>query len=780
MDMRTQHHAFQPRVEDDRLVRGAGQFADDVAQQKQAYAYFVRSPHAFARIIRIDAEAAKAAPGVLAVLTGADIEAARVGNVARHPPIAGRNGSKLAIPHRPALASGRVTHVGEPVAMIVAESQRAAQDAAELLSVDYEVLDAVTSIREAIAPGAPQLHPDAAGNIAVDWAGPAKEPDANAREVERVFSTAAQIARVTHTHQRLVMATMEPRGGTATYDSANDSYVLRVCTQGAGPMHEQLAAIMGIPKDKLRVLTDDVGGAFGMKSGAYPEYPALLVAAKIARQPVHWMSTRSEAFVSDNQARESDTAAELALDKDGKFLALRVRHLADMGAFITPAGAMLATNNFARCFPAQYRIPGIDVAVKCVFTNTVPTGPYRGAGRPEANYILERVVDEAARVTGIDRAELRRRNLLPASAMPYPTAVGTIYDSGDFVPIFEQALRLAEYTGFEQRRRAAAARGKYRGIGISCFLEHSGGMPTESAMLSFTEPDMLTVGVGVQSTGQGHASVYPRIVAQRLGIPVEQIQHRHGDSAMGLPGFPSVASRSTMTAGSALVRSVDIMLEKGRKIASLLLEAADADIEYSNGAFQVVGTDRRLSLFEVAARAADLVKSGQISEGLDTKATVDTPHTFPNGCHIVEVEIDPDSGALELVAYTAVDDCGKVLDHTLVEGQVQGALAQGLGQALLETAAYDPGSGQLLTGSFMDYAMPRAEDMPPMREGLHSVPATTNPLGVKGVGEAGTTASIGAIMNAIADAIPGGAGAKLNMPATPEKIWQACRQSKAT
>jgi carbon-monoxide dehydrogenase large subunit len=779
MDMKTEHHAFQPRVEDDRLVRGLGQFADDIAAQRQAYAYFVRSPHAFARIIRIDATAARAAAGVVAVLTGTDIETARVGNVARHPPIAGRNGSKLVIPHRPALAGERVTHVGEPVAMIVAESQRAAQDAAELLAIEYDEWDSVTSISDAIAPGAPQLHADAPGNIAVDWAGPAKDPDANARDVEAVFAGAAKVARVTHTHQRLVMATMEPRGGTATYDPAEDSYVLRVCTQGAGPMHEQLAAIMGMPKEKLRVLTEDVGGAFGMKSGAYPEYPALLVAAKIARRPVHWMSTRSEAFMSDNQARESITEAELALDSDGKFLALRARHHADMGAYITPAGAMLATNNFARCFPAQYRIPLVDVAVKCVFTNTVPTGPYRGAGRPEANYILERVVDEAARITAIDRAELRRRNLIPTSAMPYPTPVGTTYDSGEFIPILDQALRLADYAGFEKRRRDAAARGKFRGIGISCFLEHSGGMPTESAMVTFPQPDLLMLGLGVQSTGQGHASVYPRMVAQRLGISPDQIGHRHGDSAMALPGFPSVASRSTMTAGSALVRSVDLMLEKGRRVASLLLEAAESDIEYRDGSFQVVGTDRRLTLFEVAARAADLVKSGQISEGLDTKATVDTPPTFPNGCHIAEVEIDPDSGSLEVVTYTAVDDCGNVLDHTLVDGQVQGALAQGLGQALLETAAYDSGSGQLVTGSFMDYAMPRAEDMPPMRDGLHSVPATTNPLGVKGVGEAGTTASIGAIMNAIADAIPNGAGAKLDMPATPEKLWQACRQAKA-
>ncbi|MGH6784267.1 MAG: xanthine dehydrogenase family protein molybdopterin-binding subunit, partial [Sphingomicrobium sp.] len=384
-------------------------------------------------------------------------------------------------------------------------------------------------------------------------------------------------------------------------------------------------------------------------------------------------------------------------------------------------------------------------------TNTVPTGPYRGAGRPEANYILERLVDEAARITGIDRVKLRRRNLIPPSAIPYKTAVGTTYDSGDFATIFDKALVLSGYAEFNKRKREAKSRGKYRGIGVSCFLEHAGGMPTEGAALMFPGGETLVLGMGVQSTGQAHATVFPRLVAQKLGISAKQVKHRHGDTDLGIQGMPSVASRSAMTAGTAIVRAIEAMLTKGRSLAAGMLEAADADVAYRDGAFEVIGTDRRVSLFEVAARAAEAAKRGGNAETLDTKLTVDTPQTFPNGCHVAEVEIDPATGVIHVVSYTAVDDCGTVLDHTIVEGQVTGALAQGLGQALKEVATYE--NGQLVTGSFMDYAMPRAEDIPPIRDALHPVPATTNPLGVKGVGEAGTTASIAAVMNAIADAI---------------------------
>ena len=761
-------HRFEPRVEDDALVRGLGRFVDDAPQPNQAYGVFVRSPHAFARIRSVDVEAARAAPGVVAVLTQGDLDAAGVGSTSLHPPLAGRNGTKLIVPFRPALARERVLHVGQPVALVVAESIAQAQDGAELVAAEYEELDAVADVRAALAPDAPQLWPEAPGNVAIDWPGPVPDDGSNARAIERIFAAAVHVARVSVVNQRLVVNAMEPRGATARYDAATDSYTLRSCSQGAGPQRDQLIAIMGLPREKLRVITEDVGGAFGLKTAAYPEYPSLLVAAKLTGRPVAWMATRSESFLSDQQARDTATDAELALDQKGKFLALRVKHIASMGAFIGVPGAHIQTNNFSRCFPGMYAIPRVQVDVRCVFTNTVPTGPYRGAGRPEANYALERLVDEAARVSGIDPVKLRRRNLIPPKAIPYKTAVGTTYDSGDFAPILDNALALAHYADFKKRRREAFKRKKLRGIGISCFLEHAGGVPTESASLMFPGENKLVLGIGVQNTGQGHATVYPRLVAAKLGIPASQVMHRHGDTNLDLKGNPSVGSRSTMTVGSALYRAVDLMLEKAKPIASALLEAAESDVIYERGNFSVIGTDRRVSLFEVAARAK---ASG---DALDTKATVDTPQTFPNGCHIAEVEIDPDTGVVEIVGYAAVDDAGVVLDHTLVEGQLLGGLAQGIGQALLERAVYDDGNGQLVTGTFMDYAMPRAADMPPVADAGHNTPATTNPLGVKGVGEAGTTGSIAAIMNAIANAIPQRRGVDIDMPATPAKVWRAC------
>jgi carbon-monoxide dehydrogenase large subunit len=761
-------HHFEPRVEDDALVRGLGRFVEDAPQPNQAYAVFVRTPHAHARIASIDLSAAQSAPGVVAVLTHKDLDAAGVGSASLHPPLPGRNGSKLIVPFRPALARDRVLHVGQPVAVVVAESAAQAQDAAERVTVDYEELEAVADVRAALGSGAPQLFPEAPGNVAIDWPGPVPDDGTNAREIAAIFSGAAHVARFTTINQRLVANTMEPRGATARYDAASDSYVLRSCSQGAGPQRDQLAAITGIAREKIRVITEDVGGAFGLKTAAYPEYPSLLVAAKLAGRPVAWMATRSESFLSDQQARDTVTEAELAIDPKGKFLALRVKHVASMGAFIGVPGAHIQTNNFSRCFPGMYAIPRIQVDAQCVFTNTVPTGPYRGAGRPEANYALERLVDEAARVTGIDPIVLRRRNLIPRKAFPYKTAVGTTYDSGDFAPILDKALALAHYTDFKTRRRESFRRKRLRGIGVSCFLEHAGGMPTESAALLF-EDGKLVLGIGVQNTGQGHATIYPRLIAAKLGIPARQISHRHGDTNLDLKGNPSVGSRSTMTVGSALYRATELMLEKAKPIAAGLLEAADSDISYEGGHFFIVGTDRHVGLFEVAAKAkAD-------GDTLDTKATVDTPQTFPNGCHVAEVEIDPDTGAVEIVAYAAVDDAGVVLDHTLVAGQLVGGLAQGIGQALMENAVYDAGNAQLVTGTFMDYAMPRATDMPPIAEANHNAPATTNPLGVKGVGEAGTTGSIAAIMNAIAHAIPEGRGNTIDMPATPAKVWAACR-----
>ena len=772
VDRRAQH---QPRLEDDPLVRGLGRYAADAPLTGQTYAYFVRSSHAFADIRSIDTEAAKAVPGVLAVLTAADMEG--IGNISQHPPLAGRGGQKLIIPHRPALAGETVRHVGEAVAVVVAETLTAAQDGAEAVVVDYEERTPVVDLREAVRDGAPQIWPEAPGNIAVDWPGLAKDPDANAQEVDRIIASAKHVARVSLVHQRILVQSMEPRGATASYDPADESYFLRCCSQSARALRDGLAPILGVPNPRLRVVTEDVGGAFGLKTGPYPEYLAILVAARKIGRPVHWMSNRAEAFLSDNHARDAYSDVELALDERGKFLALRVRHLGSMGAFIGAVGANIQTVNLTRCLPGMYDIPMIDIAVRCVFTNTTTTAPYRGAGRPEANFILERVIDEAARVTGIDPIKLRRRNLIKSSAMPYKTAVGTTIDSGEFETVLDKALALADHDGFKQRRREAAKRGKYRGFGISCMLEHAGGFPLEGTALSFPGGEHLVLGLNVQSTGQGHATVFNPMLAERLGIKPEHIEHRHGDSAMEIAGYASVGSRSAMTVSHALIKTVEALLTKGKAIAANVLETAETDIEYRNGRFGVVGTDRSITLFDLAARAKEMKKRGEIPEDLDTKVNAETPLTFPNGCHIAEVEIDPKTGEMALVAYAAVDDCGRPLNTMIVEGQTHGSIAQGLGQAMLENAIYDSSGGQLVTGSFMDYAMPRASDMPAFKDAIHSVPATTNPLGVKGAGEAGTTAAIAAVMNAIADAIPGGAGAHLDMPATPEKLWHACQRA---
>jgi aerobic carbon-monoxide dehydrogenase large subunit len=771
---------FQPRIEDDRLVRGLGAFVDDLQTAGQAAGFFVRSPHAFADVRAINIEVALSYPGVLAVLTAADITAAGVGNVSRPIPMVGRGGAKLKVPYRPALADGRVVHVGQPVALVVAETLDLAQQAAEFVEVDYEVHQAVVGVRDATSPDAPQLWPEAPANIAIDWPGPVLDDGTNDREIEGVLSAAKYVARVSLVNQRLVVASMEPRGATADFDRSNAVYTLRCGSQGVYVLRNQIAAVMGARSEQIRVVTDDVGGAFGMKTPVYPEYIALLVAARRLGRPIHWMSTRSEAFVSDNQARDTVTRAELGLDEEGRFLALRVRVLANMGAFLSEASAYIATSNFGRCLSSIYRFPRIAVAVCCVFTNTLPTGPYRGAGRPEANYTIERLIEAAARVTGIDSINLRRKNMLTPQMMPYVTPVGTIYDSGEFEAILDRALALSDYGSFPSRRARASALGMYRGIGISCFLEHSGGTPAESAAITFPGDRTVAIALGVQTTGQGQATTFARLAAERLAVPPGVVVIRQGDTAYGLSKVgTSTASRSTMTAGGAIVRAVDAVIEKGRKVAARLLEVADGDIDYREGAFEVKGTDRRVSLFAVAAKAAELANSGEAEESLDTEAVAEIPQTFPNGCHIAEVEIDPQTGTVTVVAYTAVDDCGTALDPVLVEGQLHGGVAQGLGQAILEEAIYDPDNGQLATGSFTDYAMPRADAVPNVAGALHAVPATTNVLGVKGVGEAGTTGALAALMNAIADALPGGVGATLDMPATPYKVWSACHPPKA-
>ena len=757
---------FQPRDEDPPLLTGAGRFCDDNRSAGEAHAVFLRSPYAFAAIRGIDTAAARALPGVLAVLTAADMQKAGVGSVSIVTPVP--NGAGLVVPERPALAGDMVRHVGDPVALVVAETEAIARDASERIAVDYQPRDSVTDVTVAAAAGAPQVWPQAAGNLALDWPG---FGGGDRARIEEVFAGAARVARVRLVNQRIVMAPMEPRGALARYDQETDRFILSCASQSAFVLRQNLAQTLGVAPERVRVTSGDVGGGFGMRATGYPEYPALLVAARQTGRKVRWLASRSEGFLTDNQARDTIIEAALALDEAGRFQALDIDVLANMGAYLTSHAAFIATANFARCLPCMYDIAEIGLRIRCLFSNTVPTGPYRGAGRPEANYCLERLVDASARVSGIDRLQLRRQNLIPADRIPYRTPVGTIYDSGDFPQLFEDALAHADVAHFKQRAEASERAGRRRGLGVSCFLEIAGGQPGEGAAIEFPGQSRLLLAIGVQASGQGHRTLYRRLAAERLGIPVDQVDFEQGDSDDGVPSAGAVASRSTMSVGGAVAATVDAIIEKGRRVAAHVLEAAEADIVYRDGTFEIVGTDRRVGLFDLADSARALAAEGAIPENLDTRRTADIPASFPNGVHVAEVEIEPETGHVILARYTAVDDCGRVLQPVLVEGQVHGGVAQGIGQALLESGIYDPASGQLLAGSFMDYAMPRAADLPDIASRLRPVPATSNPLGVKGVGEAGTTASLAAVMNAVADALP--EAPDIDMPATPDRVWRA-------
>jgi carbon-monoxide dehydrogenase large subunit len=769
--------AWAGRIEDDALLRGAGRFGDDVKPADALAAYFVRSPHGFANIEHIDVTAASKAPGVVAVFTAADLAAAHYHSVSHPHPIPGRGGKVAAAPHRPALADKRVLHVGEPVALVIAVSAQAAQDAAEKVAVDYQPLNAVTDVRAAIAPGAPQLWPQAPGNIGFDWTAPADPDGKKQAALERAFAEAAHVVRVELVNQRLVVASLEPRSATASYDADKKIFTLRCPTQGVANIRGQVADSLSVKPEELHVLTDDVGGAFGMKGAAHPEYVALLHAARALRRPVHWVSTRSEAFVTDCQGRDSFWTAELALSKRGRFLALRVDGLGNVGAYMTPVAHFIVTTHISGCLPTVYDIPHAQVNARCVFTNTLPTAPYRGAGRPEASYLIERVIDAAADATGIDAAELRRRNLIAPGRMPYTTAFGNTYDSGDFPGAFERALSLADYAGFAARKKAAKKAGRLRGIGIGCYLEIAGAFPEEAARISFPGGQAVHVSIGAGASGQGHRTVFGNVAARRLGIAPAAVTVTAGDSVRDVPGFGAVASRSAMYVGGAVAVTADKVIEKGKRVAAMLLQAAEGDVDYRDGNFGVRNSAREVPLFEVAERAAELKRTGVIPESLDTQATVKTPPSFPNGCHVAEVEIDPLTGALTIVSYVAVGDCGNVLDGTIVEGQIHGGVAQGLGQALTENAIYDS-AGQLVSGTFMDYALPRADLMPDLTVEHRAVACRTNPLGVKGTGEAGTTAAPPAVINAILDALP--KGAQLDMPATPERVWRALQSSSTS
>ena len=767
--------AWAGRVEDDALLRGAGRFGDDVKPAGALAAYFVRSPHAFATIEYIDVAAAKSAPGVVAVFTAADLAEAHYHSISHPHPIPGRGGKVAVSPHRPSLASSRVLHVGEPVAMVIATSAQAAQDAGEKVAVDYQPLDAVTDVRAAAAIGAPQLWPEAPGNIGFDWSAPADPDGKKQAALDHAFRDAAHVVRVDLVNQRLVAASLEPRTATASYDAGQKQFTLRCGTQGVAAVRGQVAGVMNIKPEQLRILTDDLGGAFGMKGWCYPEYVPMLHAARALGKPIHWVSTRSEAFVSDNQGRDSFWSAQLALSKRGRFLGLRVDCLGNVGAYITGVAHFIFTTHISGCLPTVYDIQHAQVNTRCVLTNTLPTGPYRGAGRPEASYLMERLIDAAADKTGIDAAELRRRNLIVPEKIPYTTAFGNTYDSGDFPAIFERALVVGDYAGFAARRKAAKKTGKLRGIGIGCYLEIAGAFPEEAARITFPGGNAVNVSIGAGASGQGHQTVFGRVAARRLGIAPATVTVTSGDSARDVPGFGAVASRSAMYVGGAIATTADKVIEKGKRVAAMLLQAAEGDVDYREGKFSVRGTAREVSLFEVSERAVELARTGVIPENLDTQATIKTPPSFPNGCHVAEVEIDPLTGAVSIVSYVAVGDCGNVLDETIVAGQIHGGVAQGLGQALTENTIYDA-AGQLVTGSFMDYALPRAELMPDMTVEHRAVACRTNPLGVKGTGEAGTTAAPPAVINAILDALP--AGAALDMPATPERIWRVLQAGR--
>ncbi len=763
------------RIEDDALLRGAGRFGDDVKPEGALAACFVRSPHAFAAIERIDVAAAKNAPGVVAVLTAADLAQAHYYSISHPHPIPGRGGKVTVSPHRPSLAEKRVMHVGEPVTMVIATSAQAAQDAAEKVVVDYKPLAAVTDVREAVKPSAPQLWPEAPGNIGFDWSAPADPDGKKKAALERAIKEAAHVVRVDLVNQRLVVASLEPRTATASYDASSKQFTLRCGTQGVASVRGQIAGAMGIKPEELRVLSDDVGGGFGMKGWCYPEYIPMLHAGRLLEKPIHWVSTRAEAFVSDNQGRNSFWTAELALSARGKFLGLRVDCLGNVGAYITSVAHFVFTTHISGCLPTVYDIQQAQVNARCVLTNTLPTGPYRGAGRPEANYLMERLIDAAADQTGIDAAELRRRNLIEPDKIPYTTAFGNTYDSGDFPGAFERALDAADYAGFAARRKAAKKQGKLRGIGIGCYLEIAGAFPEEAARILFPGGQAVAVSIGAGASGQGHKTVFGRVAARRLGIAPEDVTVTAGNSARDVPGFGAVASRSAMYVGGAIAVTADKVIEKGKRVAAILMQAAEGDVDYRDGKFRVRGSGREVSLFEVAEHAGELARSGVIPESLDTQATVKTPPSFPNGCHVAEVEIDPATGAVAIVNYVAVGDCGNVLDDTIVAGQIHGGVAQGLGQALTENTVYDA-SGQLVSGSFMDYALPRADLLPDMTVEHRAVACRTNPLGVKGTGEAGTTAAPPALINAILDALP--KGAQLDMPATPERVWRALQTVK--
>jgi carbon-monoxide dehydrogenase large subunit len=766
------------RVEDPRLVQGLGRYSDDVVLPRQAHAVVVRSPHAHARVGGVDARRALAAPGVLAVLTGEELAADGVGRLPSDGARKRADGSPALTTPRWALARERVRHVGDPVALVVAETAAQAADAADLVDVAYEPLPAVPGTPHALRPGAPAVWDEAPDNVAFVWEA------GDAAAVARAFAAAAHVARVDFVVTRVAAAPLEPRGAVGEYDRRTGRHTLHTGVQGPHLVRPLLADILKVPQSHLRVVTGEVGGSFGMRNGVYPEMVLVLWAARRLGRPVKWVSSRREAFVSDEHGRDNVTTAELALDAAGTFLGLRVALALNIGAYLTPRSAGSGTNNVGGV-AGVYRTPAIHVRTTGVYTTMTPTGPYRGAGRPEATCAIERVIDVAAREMGLDPLDLRRRNLIPSAAMPFKTGLVFTYDCGDFARGLDLALAAADHAGFEARRAQARRRGRLRGLGLANPIEVAGGpylaRNPDTAEVRVNPDGSVSLFAGSTSMGQGNETAFAQIVADRLGVAPGRIQVFWGDSDALGAGRGNGGSGALTVGGSAVVRAVDRVIERGRRIAAHLLEAAPADVVLRDGTFTVAGTDRGVALAAVA-RAA--YQPRQLPAGLEpgfseTAAFTPPAVTFPNGCQVCEVEIDPETGAVTIVRHTVVDDVGRMVNPMLVKGQIHGGVVQGLGQGLFEALVHDPDTGQLLTASFMDYPLPRADDLPAFAVDSFEVPTLVNPLGAKGVGEAGTVGALPALLNAVNDALAPVGVRHLDMPATPERVWRAIQEARA-
>jgi len=759
------------RKEDARLASGLGRYTDDVTLPGQAYGVVVRSPYAHGVITAIDLDAARDMPGVLAIYTGDDFAAAGYGSLPNVMQVSNSDGSPMTKPVWPALVRDKVRYVGDPVAFVVAETAAQARDAAEAVFVDVDPLPAVTDAREALKPDAPQIHDEAPGNLGIDF------HSGDADKTDKAIAGADHVTTLSLSSDRLVVAAMEPRAALAAYDPDTGRYEVHAPSQGVFAMRNFLAGVLGVEPDKVHLLTGNVGGSFGMKSMLYPETVCVCHAARDLGRPVKWTSDRSGAFVSDSHGRDIHVTGTLALNKRGVITALKIEGFGNLGAYLGHVAPLYFTINIAKNIVSVYRTPLVDVSIKCAFTNTTFTGPYRGAGRPDANYMMERLLDAAADEMGIDRVTIRKRNQIKPGQIPYTAPSDLTYDSGDFPSVFDEALEKADWKGFKMRRRASKKRGRLRGIGIGSYLEVSAPPNKEMGGIRFEPDGSMTFITGTLDYGQGHASTFAQVLTEKLGVPFDKINLRQGDSDEVVFGGGTGGSRSAIMSGAAAVEAAEKVIEKGKRLAGLALEVAVDDIEFSGGTFSVAGTDVSIDIIDLAERVRGGLRLPERMDdgdnGLDvTHITDGLPSSFPNGTHIAEVEIDPDTGVVEVVEYTMVNDFGTVINPMLVEGQLHGGVMQGLGQALMELTRYDE-DGQLLTGTFTDYAMPRADNLPSFRYASHPVPATTNPLGAKGCGEAGCAGSLSAIMNAVIDALKPYGVKHMDMPVTPEKIWRA-------